>query len=247
MKLERRKLLWILAIILVLVSVLLLRPRHLRRVYSAARWRLEAATGIALPHWTSPGSIPAAAYTRIAELPEPFPRLLLSLHKKDPQIGVDGATHQLDPSAGVRPEDGVFIYDLCRRLRPQRTLEVGFAEGFSTLYFLAAIKLNGVGSHIAIDPAETKDWHGIGLRKVQEARMEHHFRFMEAMSISALPAVASESLKFDVIFIDGDHRYDSQLVDFVLSDVVCQQNGFILFHDINMASTKKLVSFIARN
>ena len=77
--------------------------------------------------------------------------------------------------------------------------------------------------------------------------MEGRFRFMEALSISALPVLASEGLKFDVIFIDGDHRFDTQLADFLLSDAVCPKGGYILLHDVWMASTRKLISFIERN
>jgi predicted O-methyltransferase YrrM len=206
-----------------------------------------------------PGHYPASAAERLNDggylpvqaemlspLPQPFQTLLLSMHKRKPQRGTDGGIYPLS-FAGVVPEDGMYIYDLCRRVRPQRTLEIGFAEGFSAMYFLAAAKANGMGSHVAIDPFENRDWHGLGLQKVKETGMEDRFRFMEALSVSALPALASEGLKFEVIFIDGDHRFDTQLADFLLSDALCPKGGYILLHDVWMASTRKLISFIERN
>ena len=183
----------------------------------------------------------------LAPVPQPFSTMLVSMHRHQPQMGSDGATHALDATAGVAPEDGVYIYDLCRRVRPQRTLEVGFAEGFSTLYFLAAEKANGVGLHVAIDPFEGSHYHGIGLQEVRRTDMSSHFRFVDAKSVSALPLLASEGQHYEVIFIDGDHRYDSELADFVLADVLSPKGGYLLFHDTWMASTKKLVSFIRSN
>lgn len=162
-------------------------------------------------------------------------------------MGSDGIMHSLTPDTGVSLADGMYIYDLCKKLKPQRTLEVGFAEGFSTMFFLAAQTTNGVGSHIAIDPFEVSGWHGLGLQKVKESGMNNQFRFMQALSIFALPALAAEGSHFEIIFIDGDHHFDGQLADFLLSDPLVTKGGYLLFHDTWMSSTKKLVSFIERN
>jgi predicted O-methyltransferase YrrM len=183
----------------------------------------------------------------VAELPPPFSQLLMSMQDHEPQMGTDGTSHNLAAAVGIVPGDGAYLYDLCRRVKPQRTLEVGFAEGFSTMYFLAALQANGGGRHVAIDPFENTDWHGLGLQKVQEAGMKDKFRFMEAKSISALPALNSESASFEVIFIDGDHLFDSIFTDFVMSDAICAKEGYILFHDVQLDSTKKVVAFIERN
>ncbi|MDD5570363.1 MAG: hypothetical protein PHD97_04315 [Bacteroidales bacterium] len=62
-----------------------------------------------------------------------------------------------------------------------------------------------------------------------------------------IPDFAREKLKFDVIFIDGDHRFDYILLDFTLSDYIVADNGYIIFHDLWMPSTKKVVEFIKNN
>jgi len=43
-------------------------------------------------------------------------------------------------------------YELCRKVKPQATLEIGLAYGFSTIYFLAVLAENGNGHHSSIDP-----------------------------------------------------------------------------------------------
>jgi hypothetical protein len=115
------------------------------------------------------------------------------------------------------------------------------------VFFLAALSQNGHGAHVAIDPFEKTDWHGLGLHKVEELGLQPRFRFIEAKSVSAMPQLAAEGSPFQVIFVDGDHRFDAEMVDFVLSDNLCAKGGYLLFHDIWMPSTQKLVSFIRKN
>jgi len=169
------------------------------------------------------------------------------MYDRQPQLGTDGAKHELTPDTGVWASDGMYIYNLCKRVRPDRTLEVGFAEGFSTVFFLAALSQNGHGTHVAIDPFEKTDWHGLGLHKVEELGLQQSFRFMEAKSMLAMPQLASEGSPFQVIFVDGDHKFDAEMLDFVLSDNICAKGGYLLFHDIWMPSTQKLVAFILKN
>jgi predicted O-methyltransferase YrrM len=183
----------------------------------------------------------------LAGLPQPFLGVLSSMYAKEPQMGTDGAKHDLTADTGVWASDGMFLYNLCKRIRPERTLEVGFAEGFSTVFFLAALSENGRGSHFAIDPFEKSDWHGLGLHKVEELGQQQRFRFMEAKSMSAIPQLAAEGASFQVIFIDGDHRFDPQMLDFALADTICEKGGYLLFHDVWMASTQKLASFLLKN
>jgi hypothetical protein len=91
------------------------------------------------------------------------------------------------------------------------------------------------------------DWHGIGIERVREVGMQDHFRFVEAKSAQALPQLAAEHRTFEIILIDGDHRFDGQFADFVLADNLCPQGGYLLFHDIWMPATQKLAAFIRNN
>ena len=50
-------------------------------------------------------------------------------------MGSDGKMYKLDGVSKIGPEEGMYIYELCRKINPQRTLEIGFAYGFSTLFF----------------------------------------------------------------------------------------------------------------
>jgi hypothetical protein len=51
----------------------------------------------------------------------------------------------------------------------------------------------------------------------------------------------------DLIFIDGDHKFDGIFVDFFFSDFLIKQNGFILLHDSWMRSTQIVTRFVKTN
>jgi predicted O-methyltransferase YrrM len=183
----------------------------------------------------------------IEKLPEPFKNTLISMYEGQDQLGTDGKMHKLDLSTSISPEQGMCIYNLCQEKKPQKTLEIGFAYGFSTIYFLASIKSNNLGSHTAMDPFQHRDWYGIGLKKITELEMDGSFRFIPDYDVFGIPQLAKENHKFDVVFIDGDHRFDYVLMDFTLCDYIISENGYIIFHDTGMKSIKKVVKFIKKN
>ncbi len=75
----------------------------------------------------------------LSSLPQPFRCALLSMYAAEPQLGEDGQMHALEGNTGLSPAVGIWIYELCRRVRPLATLEIGLAYGFSTFCFLAAL------------------------------------------------------------------------------------------------------------
>lgn len=180
-------------------------------------------------------------------LGKPFAPALVSLYKQEPQLGVDGVRHAPKLGDGIIVEEGMFLYDLARRTNARNTLEVGFASGYSAVFLLAAGQGRSEVTHTAIDPFEKSDYHGVGIELVKSVGMENRFRFMEDFSSLAIPQLAKEKKKFDIIFIDGDHKFDSAFVDFTLADLVVEKGGYILLHDRWMSSVQSLVSFIVKN
>jgi predicted O-methyltransferase YrrM len=182
-----------------------------------------------------------------AAIPSEFVNPIVSLHLGNRQKGIDATLHEIDTQTGIRMEDGLQIYELVRNLKPQRTLEIGFAHGVSTLYFLAALRANGSGVHVAVDPYEIQLWKGIGLMKVKEVKMEDSFQFISERSHPAMTKLGDKGLTFDVMFIDGSHLYDTAFADFVLADALCLKGGYILLHDTWMGSIQRIISFIEKN
>jgi predicted O-methyltransferase YrrM len=140
----------------------------------------------------------------------------------------------------------MWLYRLCRERRPKTTLEIGLAYGFSMLYVLAAIRENGAGHHTAVDPFQ-KRWHGIGWRHSQSLDLSDSFRVIADKGVPALVHFAERGEMFEVIFIDGNHRFDDVLVDFTLSAEVCPMGGYIILDDMWMPSISLAAAFIRSN
>ena len=182
----------------------------------------------------------------LSPLPRPFCSALLSMYNGEPQLGSDGERHSLDGITLIGGEQGMWLYNLCLEAKPKTTLEIGLAYGYSTLYFLAAIRANGFGHHTAVDPFQSR-WHGIGRRQPQSLGMSDSFRFIEEKSVSALAHFTDWGETFEVIFIDGNHRFDDTFVDFTLSAELCPVGGCIVLDDMWMPSIRRVVAFIRSN
>ena len=185
----------------------------------------------------------------LSSLTEPFRSALLSMYAGDSQLGVDGESHSLDPATGIYPDEGIWIYELCRHAKPQATLEIGLGYGFSTLYFLAALAQNGKGRHTSIDPYQRRApgrWEGVGLAQGRSLGGEK-FRFIEERSFAALTHLADNHECFDIIFLDGRHLFDFVLTEFTLSADLCSMGGHIILHDMWLPSIQRAVEFVRRN
>lgn len=193
----------------------------------------------------APVSLPPEEVLR--ELDSHYGKALLSMYRKEPQIGLDGQRHAIYSTTSISPEQGMWIYELCRSMQPKNTLEIGFAYGGSTLFFLAALAKNQAGRHTAVDPYERTSWHGVGLANVQSVCATSLFRFIEEPSDRAAIDLARENARFDVIFIDGGHRFEEVLVDFYLCANLCDVGGLIIFDDVWMSSIKTVMSFVRSN
>jgi predicted O-methyltransferase YrrM len=189
---------------------------------------------------------PGTDFAALSELEPRFADILRSMYRGESQMGTDEAKHELDKSIRIPVEEGLWLYHLCLENKAQRTLEVGVGYGFSTLYFLAAAAKTAA-RHTSIDRSESTGSHGIGIANVRKAGMDGVFRFLEEASATAIPQLAKEGLQFDVIFLDGNHRFDYILADFALSTLVCKQNGIIVFDDMWMPSVRKVASFVRSN
>jgi cephalosporin hydroxylase len=170
------------------------------------------------------------------------------MYNSDPQLGTDGNTHPIDGTTRLGPQQGMLIYKLVRELKPENTLEIGLAFGFSTVYFLAAIRANRMGHHVAVDPFQFEQWHGIGVsREKVTGTAPGLFEFTKETSILAVSRFAREQRRFGVIFIDGNHKFDGVLIDFALAALVCDPGAYIILDDMWMPSIQKAVAFIRSN
>jgi predicted O-methyltransferase YrrM len=150
------------------------------------------------------------------------------------------------PTATPR-ETGAILYDIIKKFNCQNTLEVGMAYGLSTLAICQALEDRGIGSHIAIDPMQHRDWNAIGLLNIKRAGLENRVRFFEASSDEVLPQLVVAGEKIDFAFIDGMHLFDYTLVDFYYIDKLLTVGGYVVFDDIGMPAVRKVLHYVLTN
>jgi predicted O-methyltransferase YrrM len=152
-----------------------------------------------------------------------------------------------DIDTSITLKQGAMINELMRTHSTERSLEIGFAYGFSTIWMLDGLRSRNNSLHISIDPFEKSLWGGIGLYQVQRLASETEFKWKNDLSIHALSDFIREEAKFDFIFIDGNHKFDDVIVDFYLSDKILKPGGLITFHDTRMPSIHTVVNFVLNN
>lgn len=149
--------------------------------------------------------------------------------------------------AGLPRPHAVEIARLVRELGLTSTLETGMAYGLSTLAICAEHERRGEGSHVAIDPHQTRDWRGIGVLNLERAGLSARARVIEARSDEALPRLRDEGLRIDFALIDGLHLFDATLVDFFHADRMLDVGGVVVFHDTWMPAVAQAVAYVRAN
>lgn len=147
-----------------------------------------------------------------------------------------------DTASPVKSEEAAFIYEFILKNSIKRTLETGFAFAKSASHIIAATN----SMHIAIDPFQSNYDH-LGLKNLKSLGLDALIDFRADFSHNVLPKLHSENRKFEFIFIDGDHKFDGELVDFYYADLLLEEDGYVLLHDTWMRSTALLMKFIKTN
>lgn len=154
---------------------------------------------------------------------------------------------QIEKTTRISIEQGSMINHVIRSENVKRSLEIGFANGFSSIWILDALLNKSDALHIAIDPFEKSHWQGVGLKQVEKLGEKVNFKWENKHSIHSLSYLISKKEKFDFIFVDGNHRFDDVIVDFYLSDQLIEPNGIIALDDMWMPSIQKAAEFILTN
>jgi predicted O-methyltransferase YrrM len=158
----------------------------------------------------------------------------------------DGRRDRVVPP-GVNARRGEYLFELVRAHRPALSLETGFAYGISALFIAEALRQNGSGRHIVIDPFERTRYDGLGLRHVEEAGLAQYVTFHEERSELCLPRLAGEGLRIDFAFVDGHHLFDYVVTECLLLARLLRVGGILVLDDTNLPSVGRACDFFANN
>ncbi|MDQ3014921.1 MAG: class I SAM-dependent methyltransferase [bacterium] len=142
----------------------------------------------------------------------------------------------------IKPQEAQCICDLIKEHGFTKTLEVGFAYGYSAAYIIWATD----SKHIVIDPFQ-KDYQYLGIKNLEALGFQDKYELKAELSHLALPVLLKEGTRFQFVFIDGGHRFDEIFIDWYYSDLLLEKEGYIMFHDSWMRSTQMVAQFIRTN
>lgn len=183
----------------------------------------------------------------VGRLPADVLERLQSMYRGDPQPGSDGKNYKLHGGTKIHYEKGAVLHDWHDRIRPALSIETGLAYGYSTLFVLGSMKREGYGHHMALDPYQFTMYDGVGARQAESVGMHDQFTLLVEDSATALARLNAEGKRCQLLFIDGDHRFDGVMLDFVLGARMLDVGGVIILDDMWMNSVKKVARFIRRN
>lgn len=148
--------------------------------------------------------------------------------------------------ASMRAEEYARLKELLLQLKPETTLEIGMANGESSLVICEVLNQLGRGKHIAIDPFESSPtgWAGRGIEKIRQAGLSHCFELLEEFDYLALPCLVAEQKSFDFILIDGWHSFDYTFIDLFYADLLLKPGGILVLHDTGWPAVYKACRFL---
>lgn len=125
-----------------------------------------------------------------------------------------------------------FYYILAKEINAKNILEIGTNLGVSGQYFLKAIYENHDSQSFFLTFEGLPD-----LCKIAENRFnqiaKNNFNIIQGLYDETLCIVEKIDKKYDLIFIDGNHRYEPTLNYFNYLKNYCHENSVIIFDDIN--------------
>jgi predicted O-methyltransferase YrrM len=159
----------------------------------------------------------------------------------------DGSAHALFPVA-IGAAEGEALRERVIRERAFRTIEIGLGYGVSTLFICEALLALGAADarHVVIDPYQTR-FAGCGIQAIADAGLESIVEFHAAESQIVLPRMLAEGRRFDLAFVDGNHRFDSVFLDLIYLGQILRPRGALFVDDYQLPAVARAASFCVAN
>lgn len=166
----------------------------------------------------------------------------------------DGRERELSPVAIGRGE-GLALGDWVRKTGALRTLEVGLGFAISTLFICEALLENGPDRrHVATDPYQLvalpghrTTYVGVGLEILEDAGVRDLVEFYAEESQIVLPRLLEAGRRFDLAFVDGNHRFEGVLCDLVYIGRLLVEGGIVFVDDTQLPGVRRAVDFFVSN
>ena len=160
----------------------------------------------------------------------------------------DGRTHDVFP-VSIGAAEGAALRAWVQRERAVRTIETGFGYGISALFICEGLLANGdaAAHHVAVDPNQATRFGDCGRQLVVEAGLGGLVELHVEASETLLPRLLGEGRRFDLAFVDGNHRFEGVFLDLVYLGRLVRGGGVVIVDDHQLPSVARAVSFCTTN
>ena len=160
----------------------------------------------------------------------------------------DGSLHELFP-VSVKPAEGEALREWVVREGAAHTIETGFGYGISALFMCEALLANGRADarHVVLDPNQMWRFADCGLQLIDDAGLGELVEFHAEASEFALPRFLAEGRRFDLAFVDGNHRFDGVFLDLIYLGRLVHDGGIVFIDDYQLPAVAKAASFCTTN
>lgn len=160
----------------------------------------------------------------------------------------DGTQHSIFPVA-VSPAEGEALRNWVSREGAVQTIEIGPGYGISALHICEGLLMSGnpTARHVVLDPNQSERFSDCGLQVLEEAGVRQLVEHHSELSEIALPQFLKEGRRFDLGFVDGNHRFDGVLLDLFYLGRLVRKGGILILDDYNLPGVRRAVSFFLAN
>ncbi len=130
-------------------------------------------------------------------------------------------------------KSGLFLYILCKIIKPEKVVETGVAYGLSSMYILQALFENKKGTLYSIDsiftPWQSKEMIGSAI----PSHLRQNWKLVLGTSSEKLKETLSTLGSLNVFFHDSLHTYKNMTFEFETVWPFVTKNGFLISDDIS--------------
>ena len=164
---------------------------------------------------------------------------------------VSGKTNRGDKFANgvMSTDEGFALYALTRKLKPEKIVETGVCNGYSSALILQALHQNQTGQLYSIDFPEVAGatyeagvfWDGKGGAVIPPdkssgwiipERLLDKWELRQGKSQDLLPPLLDELKTIDIFIHDSEHSYECMMFEYMTAYPFIRQNGLLVSDDI---------------